>query len=135
MKTLKLLLTCGLLTSVPMIIDAQEEYPLVRVKEETHGCKNWKQYDDWLACLRDGVKLDKGDILLLIKDGTVDEGAIVQRQKDGKGHGPRYWTPPQWLQRLRSEEPAPSRSTVEWNELQIGKAYRLKREEMPLARA
>ena len=132
MKALKLLVACAPLTGVPIVIDAQEEYPLVRVKEATHGCQNWKQYDDWLACLRDGVEFDQGDILLLIRKGTFEEGAIVQRQKDGKGYGPRYWTPPQWLQTVSSEDPAPSRSTVEWNELQIGKAYRLKRDETPL---
>ena len=74
-------------------------------------------------------------MLLLIQNGTFEEGAIVQRHVQGKAYGPRYWTPPNRLMPLQSnpQDPLDTRgSTIAWDELQVGETYRLKAEETPL---
>lgn len=95
------LIASALLLGAPLITIGQEsQYPLVRVTQTTQGCNNWKEYDDWIPCLEKGIELRKGETLLLIRDGEFLEGAIVQRHTKGKGYGPRYWTQPQFLQRI-----------------------------------
>ena len=115
--------------------DDQNSYPLVRVIESTRGCVDHQQYEAWLPCLRNGEKILEGDVLLLIQNGTFEEGAVVQRQVGGNAYGPRYWTPPNRLMSLESDlqdSLETSGSTKAWDELQVGETYRLKAEETPL---
>ncbi|MDE0130389.1 MAG: SH3 domain-containing protein [Gammaproteobacteria bacterium] len=123
-----------------------QSYQLVKVIESTRGCADHQQYKSWLPCLRNGERFSEGDVLLLILNGTVEEGAVVQRQNSGDGYGPRYVTPPQWLRPLEPDpksqdsrataeaEPysEPRSSTTAWNELQVGETYQLRAEETPL---
>ena len=70
---------------------------LMYVTESTRGCRSRMQYQDWLACLREGEHLNEGQVVYVLNDGTADEGALVRMRNGAREYGPILVVPPNRL--------------------------------------